>query len=190
MKNLFEAGKLLLLDMASTFFFLVLFLLTHNITLSVALGMALGVGQIGWQYARKLPIDTMQWMSLFLVLGSGAATLLTHDPRFVMVKPSVIYLIVGIVMLKPGWMNRYLPPVAIELTPDVGIVFGFVWAALMFASAGLNIYVALHYSPVAWASFMSLYGVASKLALFFLQYTTMRTIGRRRRAQRLAPSMA
>jgi len=47
MKNLFEAGKLLLLDMASTFFFLVIFLLTHNVTLAVALGMALGVGQIG-----------------------------------------------------------------------------------------------------------------------------------------------
>ena len=91
MKNLFEAGKLLLLDMASTFFFLVLFLLTHNVTLSVALGMALGIAQIGRQFARKLPIDTMQWMSLFLVLGSGAATLLTHDPRYVMVKPSVIY---------------------------------------------------------------------------------------------------
>jgi len=60
MKNLFEAGKLLLLDMASTFFFLVLFLLTHNVTLSVALGMALGIGQIGWQFAHKKPIDSMQ----------------------------------------------------------------------------------------------------------------------------------
>jgi intracellular septation protein len=53
MKNLFEAGRLLLLDMASTFFFLVLFLLTKNIPLSVILGMALGVAQIGWQFARK-----------------------------------------------------------------------------------------------------------------------------------------
>ena len=141
MKNLFEAGKLLLLDMASTFFFLVLYLLTHNITLSVALGMALGVSQIGWQYARKLPIDTMQWLSLFLVLGSGAATLLTHDPRFVMVKPSVIYLIVGIVMLRPGWMNRYLPPVAIEIVPDIAVIFGYVWAGLMFFSAALNLLV-------------------------------------------------
>ena len=76
MKNLFEAGKLLLLDMASTFFFLVIYLMTHNITLSVVLGMALGMGQIGWQFARKARIDTMQWMSLFLVLGAGAATLL------------------------------------------------------------------------------------------------------------------
>jgi intracellular septation protein len=73
MKNLFEAGKLLLLDMASTFSFLVLFLLTKNILLAVMLGMVLGVVQIGWQFTRKNPIDTMQWMSLFLVLGSGAA---------------------------------------------------------------------------------------------------------------------
>jgi hypothetical protein len=52
MKNLFQAGKLLLLDMASTFFFLVVYLLTGNITLSVVLGMALGAAQIGWQLAR------------------------------------------------------------------------------------------------------------------------------------------
>ena len=60
MKNLFEAGKLLLLDMASTFFFLVLYLVTKNIPLSVVLGIALGVAQIGWEFARKRPIDTMQ----------------------------------------------------------------------------------------------------------------------------------
>jgi hypothetical protein len=42
MKDLFEAGNLLLLDMASTFCFLVLFLLTRNIPLSVILG---GLGQ-------------------------------------------------------------------------------------------------------------------------------------------------
>ena len=181
MKNLFEAGKLLLLDMASTFFFLVLFLLTNNIPLSVFLGMALGVAQIGWQFARKKPIDTMQWMSLFLVLGSGVATLITDDPRFVMVKPSLIYTIVGVVMLKPGWMNRYLPPVAMEVVPDVAIIFGFVWSGLMFFSAVLNVIVALNFSVVTWASFMSIYAIVSKAALFMVAYATMRYIGVRRR---------
>src|ERR1700690_3562645 len=103
MKNLFKTGKLLLLDMASTFFFLILYLLTESISLSVVLGIALGVAQIGWEFARKRPIDTMQWMSLFLVVGSGTATLVTADPRFIMVKPSLIYIVVGLVMLKPGW---------------------------------------------------------------------------------------
>lgn len=189
MKNLFEAGKLLLLDMASTFFFLALYLLTHNITLSVVLGMALGAARIGWQLARKKPIDTMQWMSLFLVLGAGMATLLTSDPRFVMIKPSVIYFIVGIVMLKPGWMNRYLPPLAIGLVPDIAVIFGFVWAGLMFFSAGLNLIVALEFSVVTWSAFMSIYAIVSKAVLFLIGYATMRTIGARRRRARVVPAL-
>ena len=188
MKNLFEAGKLLLLDMASTFLFLVLYLLTKNITLSVLLGMALGAGQIGWQFTRKKPIDTMQWMSLFVVLGTGTATLITDNPRFVMIKPSVIYCIVGIVMLKKGWINRYLPPVALELVPDVAIIFGYVWAGLMFFSAALNLIVALNFSVVAWSAFMSIYAIVSKVALFLIAYATMRTIAVRRRNARLGPA--
>jgi len=190
MRNLLHAGKFLLLDMASTLFFLALFLLTGDVVLAVLLGMALGVAQIAWQLARKAPIDTMQWMSLFLVVASGSATLLTHDPRFVMIKPTVIYIIVGIVMLRRGWMNRYLPAVAREVVPDLGIIFGYVWSALMFGSAALNIYVALNYSPLVWASFMSAWGIASKLALFLLQYAIMRGVGVRRRARAASPAMA
>jgi intracellular septation protein A len=183
MTNLFEAGKLLLLDMAATLFFLVLYLATHNVTLSVVLGMALGTAQIGWQLTRGKPIDTMQWMSLFLVLGAGAVTLITDDPRFVMIKPSVIYTIVGVVMLRRGWMNRYLPPVAIELVPDIAVTFGYVWAGLMFFSAALNVIVALTFSVVTWSVAMSIYGIVSKAALFLIGYATMRIVGGRRRRQ-------
>jgi intracellular septation protein len=147
MKNLFESGKLLLLDMASTFFFLVIVLLTHNVILAVVLAMALGIAQIGWQFARKQPIDTMQWMSLFLVLGSGAATLITRD----------------------------------EIVPDIAVIFGYVWAGLMFFSAVLNLVVALNFSVVTWSASMSIYAIVSKAAMFLIQYATMRTIGRRRR---------
>jgi intracellular septation protein len=184
MKNLFHAGKFLLLDMASTFFFLALYLWTNNIRLSVALGVALGIAQIGWQFARKKPIETMEWLSLFLVVSSGGAFLITNDLRFVMIKPSLIYVIVAVVMLKPGWMNRYLPPVAMEVVPDVAFIFGFVWSGLMFFSAALNVIVALNFSVVTWASFMSIYAIVSKLVLFLTQYGIMRYIGvRRRRAQ-------
>ena len=183
MKNLLVAGKLLLLDLASTFFFLIVYSVTKNIVLSVVLGMALGVAQIGWELARKKPIDTMQWLSLFLVMGFGTATLISNNPRFVMVKPSLIYLVVGVVMLKPEWMNRYLPPVALEVVPDIATIFGFVWSGLMFFSAVLNLIVALNFSVQTWASFMTIYGIVSKLSLFMTQYATMRLIGVRRRAQ-------
>lgn len=189
MRDLFAAAKLLLLDMASTVFFLVVFLLSKNIPLAVALGVALGVAQIGWEFVRKRPIDTMQWLSLFLVVGAGTATLITNDPRFVMVKPSLIYLVVGVVMLKPGWMNRYLPPVAKELVPDLAFIFGFIWSGLMFFSAALNVIVALNFSVVTWASFMSVYGIVSKLGLFLIQYAVMRYVGIRRRRATPTPAV-
>jgi intracellular septation protein len=185
MKNLLEAGRVLLLDMAATLFFLVLYLLTHNVALSVLLGMALGTAQIGWQLMRRKPIDTMQWMSLFLVLGAGTVTLLTNDPRFVMIKPSVIYIVVGVVMLRRGWMNRYLPPIAIALVPDIAVIFGYAWSGLMFFSAALNLIVALNFSVVTWSVTMSIYGIASKAAMFLIGYAVMRGIGaaRYRRSQ-------
>jgi intracellular septation protein len=180
MKNLFQAAKLLLLDLASTFFFLIVYLLTKNIPLAVGLGVALGIAQIAFELVRGKPIETMQWMSLFVVVASGTATLLTNDPRFVMVKPSLIYIVVGVVMLKPGWMNRYLPPIAKAVVPDIAVIFGFVWSGLMFFSAALNVLVALNLSVMTWASFMSAYGVVSKLGLFLIQYAIMRYVGGRR----------
>jgi intracellular septation protein len=183
MKDLFDSGKLLLHDLASTFLFLVVYLLTNNIPVSVALGMALGVAQIGWELARKRPISTMQWLSLFLVVCFGSITLIADDPRFFMVKPTLIYTAVGLVMLKPGWMNRYLPPIALEALSDIARIFGFLWSGLMFFSALLNLIVALNFSVVTWASFMSLYGIFSKVGLFLIQYSTMRYVGFRRRAQ-------
>lgn len=187
MRNLLVAATVLLVDMASTFLFLVIYLVTKDVPLSVVLGMALGVGQIGWRVVFNKPIETMQWMSLFLVLGSGAATLITDDPRFVMVKPSVIYVIVGIVMLRPGWMIRYLPPVATALVSDIAVTFGFAWAGLMFFSAALNVVVALNFSIVTWSTFMSVYAIVSKAGLFLIGYATMRYIAVRRRAYAGSP---
>ena len=42
MKDFLNAARLLLLDLASTLFFLVVYLLTHNTILAVGLGIALG----------------------------------------------------------------------------------------------------------------------------------------------------
>jgi intracellular septation protein len=49
MRYFLNAGRLLLLDLASTILFIAVFLLTHNTYLSVGLGMALGLTQIGTQ---------------------------------------------------------------------------------------------------------------------------------------------
>jgi len=188
MKNLATSATLLLLDLASTFVFLAILLITGKPTPAIIAGMAFGVAQIGWEFLRQRPISTMQWLSLVLVLGFGGIWLFTGDPRFVMIKPSLIYGIVGLVMLKPGWINRYLPPIALAAVPDVVFVLGYVWAGLMFFSAALNVVLALTLSPVAWSQAMSIYGVASKVALFLIGYAAMRIIGLSRYRRGLIPA--
>ena len=187
MKDLLNAAGLLLLDLASTFVFLLVFLLTHDTLLSVGLGIAFGVAQTGSQFVRGKRIDVIEWLSLFLVVAAGATTLLTNDPRFVLFKPSVIYAIVGIVMLKPGWLNRYLPDIAKTVVPDVAVAVGYAWAGLMFISAAVNGFVALTSSVATWAVVMPVYGVVSKLVVFLGGFVAMRVIARRRIAAMPAP---
>jgi intracellular septation protein A len=180
MRNFLHAGTFLLIDMASTLFFVAVYAATGSLVVSVGLGMALGLGQIGWELARRRPIDTMQWVSLVVVMASGTAALVTQDARFIMVKLSVICAAIGVVMLKRGWMDRYLPPIALQTVPDLAVAFGFAWAGLMFCSAVLNLVLAFSVSFAAWAAFMSAWGIGSKTALFVVQYSAMRFVGGRR----------
>jgi len=189
MKNLLQAGRVLAADLASTVLFLVIYLSTDNLLVAVGVGMALGVAQIGWALHRRHPIGSLQLLSVVLIVASGTATLFTRDPTFVMLKPSVIYCIVGLVMLKRGWMNRYLPERAAPVA-DVGTAFGYGWAGLMFASAALNIALALMLDAKTWAAVMSLWGVASKIGLFLVQYAVMTAVGKRRAAAAGASGMA
>jgi intracellular septation protein A len=188
MRNLFQASKILLLDLASTLLFLAVYVLTGNLFLAVGLGMALGIGQIGAQLLRKQPVEALQWLSLVIIFASGTATFLTDDPLFIMMKPSIIYVVVGLVMLKRGWMTRYLPPIARATVPDLAITFGYVWAGMMFFSAVLNIVLALTLDVTAWAAVKSVWAIGSKIGLFGIQYAIMKSTGIRRARAMMAAS--
>ena len=43
----------------------------------------------------------------------------------------MIYAIVGVVMLKPGSDDRYLPDIAKAVVPDVAVIVGYAWAGLI-----------------------------------------------------------
>jgi intracellular septation protein len=180
-KSLLHSGRALLEDLASTLLFFVLYKLTDNLFWSVVTAIALAVVQLGWHIAKRRRITALQWVSLFLVVASGAATLTLHDPLFMKLLPTALYLLAGIAMLQRGWMMRYMPPRAIQFLPDLIVRFGFVWAGLMFFSAALNLVLAFGASVLVWGSVMTLWGTVSKPALFFAQYGLMKSIGMRRR---------
>jgi intracellular septation protein len=181
------ALRQLFLDFLSTIVFVVLYSWTGDRVLSIGLAIAVGVGQFLVARLRGRPIDAMQWLALGLVVVFGGASLITQDNRFIMVKPSIIHAAVGIVMLRPGWMDRYLPDVARDNMPEhTVLIAGYCWAGLMFALAAANLVIALAMPFYIWGWYVAIVPLAAKLAGVGAQYLVMRWLVIRRMRARTA----
>jgi len=113
--------------------------------------------------------------------------MLTQSPRFMMIKPTIVHLAVAGVMLRRGWMIRYLPEIVLRNVPETTIVAaGYAWAALLTTLGLANLIIALHFDFVTWAWFISVGSVGAKLAAFALQNCVFRAIVRQRIAQAAA----
>jgi intracellular septation protein len=162
-------------DLAPMIVFLLVFLASKNIYLATGVGIGLSALLIGWLLARNAPIGMLQWAGLSLIAVFGAATLLTGDPRFVMFKPTGINLVLGAVMLKRGWMERYAPENIRDLARPMLNVFGYVWSGLMFFTAALNLILVFMVDPTTWAKFNLIFPPISIIGLFVIQNVFMRT---------------
>jgi intracellular septation protein A len=177
MKNLAYAIRPLALDMLSTLFFAGVFALTNNLYLSTGVGIGIGLTQLAWLALNKRKIAALQYASVGLVIVMGGAAILTHDPRFVMIKPTIVYTVVAASMLQPGWMTRYLPPDRVHLMSRRAVVIaGFGWAALMALTAVLNLYFAFLTTPAIWTAFLAVFPMASKIVAFAITYLSLRWI--------------
>lgn len=185
MKTLLYALGPMLFDSLGVLVFAVLLVAGAGIVPATIAGTVVALGVVGYELARGKKIAALQWISLASVLFTAAATLFTGDPRFVMAKPTVVYLIVGSVMLRKGWLNRYIPPEQLAVVGDVMDRFGMIWAALMFASAGLNLAVALFFTAW-WPLFIGIFPLASKFGLFAIHIAVVHVITQARLRRRVS----
>lgn len=180
LRQLLQSARVVFGDLSGTLVFALLLALGVPVLIATAAGIVVAAGGVGLSIARRKPVGALQWLSLVLVLLSGAATLATSDPRYVMAKPSVIAAVVGLFMLRPGWLARYIPAETERYIADVTWLFGFAWAGLMFLTAALNLLVVLRY-PDHWLAFLATFPALSKLLLFTVHGGVSIVVARRRR---------
>lgn len=180
MKNVFAR---LGADFFSTIVFLAIYLATDNVLLATGVAIAGAVAQVIYSRIKGNELGYMTWASLGLVIVLGSATLLTHDPRFVLMKPAIGHFAIGVIMLKRGWMLRYMPAIVTETIPEYVTAAGYAWAALCFVLAAGTIAVAMTGDMKLWTFYVTVVLVGAKIAAFAVQYVAFRLlVGSRIRA--------
>ncbi|MDA9474221.1 intracellular septation protein [Bradyrhizobium sp. CCBAU 65884] len=173
-------------DLFSAIVFLVVYLATDNVILATSVAIAGAIAQVIHARIKGQQLNYMTYASLALVVGLGGITLLTNDPRFMMAKPSIAHFAIGAIMLKRGWMLRYMPPIVVETVPEYVTAAGYAWAALMFVIGVGMILVASTGDLKLWAFYLTVVAGGAKLLAFAVQYVVLRLIvtSRRRAAAR------
>src|SRR3954469_13251275 len=163
-------------DFLSTIVFLVIYLATDNVLLATGVAIAGAVAQVIYSRVKGKPLGYMTYASLALVIVLGGATLLTHDPRFVLAKPAIGHFAIGAIMLKRGWMLRYMPAIVTDTIPEYVTMAGYAWAALMFVLGLGTIAVASTGDLKLWALYVSVVLIGAKLIAFAVQYVAFRWV--------------
>ncbi len=160
-----------LFDLFPVILFFAAFSLTRDIYLATAVAMAATVGQVAFSWFKHRKVDTMQWVSLGLIVVLGGATLLLHDKSFIMWKPTVLYWLMGVGLLVSQAMGKQplksLMGKQLTLPEAVWRRLSLAWVAFFAGMGALNLYVAFTFSEEVWVNF-KLFGGMGLMLLFVL----------------------
>jgi len=145
----------------------------QDIYLATAVLMGATILQMGVIYFMDRELQTMQKMTLILVLVFGALTLSLHDERFIKWKPTFLYAVMAVALAVALWLMKknflkLLLGSKLELPDPVWHRLNLAWIGYSLFMATVNAYVAVNFSTEAWVNF-KLWGYAFPLVFLIGQ---------------------
>ena len=163
------------MKMLMDFFPIVLFFIAFKLAgiyVATAVAMAATLVQIAWLYFRHGKVEPMQWVSLAIITFFGGATLLTHDETFIKWKPTILYwlmggvLLIGQLVFKRNLLMK-LMSAQMRLPDPIWLRLLFACVAF-FAFMGLaNLWVAFNFDTDTWVNY-KLFGGMGLMLVFVL----------------------
>ncbi len=146
----------------------------YGIYAATAVAIAATFVQIGWVWLRHRKVETMQWVSLGVIVVFGGATLLLQNETFIKWKPTVLYwlfasALAGSSLLFGKNLIRTMMEKQVTLPDFVWTRLQVSWIIFFTAMGVLNLYVAFNYSTDTWVSFKLFGGIGLMLLFVVLQ---------------------
>lgn len=157
------------------FFPIVLFFIAfklYDVYVATAVVIVATIVQVAYAWFKYRKVETMQWITLVLVVVMGGLTLVLHDDQFVKWKLSIIEWLFGGAFLgsqfigKKPFIERMMSS-QLTLPATIWKYLNLCWAGFFIGVGFLNVYVMFHYDTNDWVTFKT-FVVPSLMAVFIV----------------------
>ncbi|WP_198969123.1 septation protein A [Xylophilus sp. ASV27] len=161
----------LLIDFFPIILFFAAFKL-YGIYAATGIAIAATIVQIGYLRWRHGRIEPMQWLSLGVIVLFGGATLIAHNDTFIKWKPTVLYWVMGAVLMGGQLLFRKnllksVMGAQMQLPEHAWRVANWSWVGFFAVMGALNLWVAYTYDTDTWVNF-KLFGGMGLMVVFVI----------------------
>lgn len=157
------------------FFPIILFFIAfklYDIYVATAVVIVATVIQVAYTWFKQRKVETMQWITLALILVMGGATIYLQDEQFIKWKLSIIEWLFGLAFLgsqfigKKPFIERMMSG-SLTLPAVVWKRLNIMWAGFFISIGFINLYVMYNYNTDDWVTFKT-FGVPGLMIIFIL----------------------
>ncbi|MCF8005797.1 MAG: septation protein A [Methylovulum sp.] len=144
----------------------------YDIYVATAVVMIATLLQVTYTWFRYRKVDTMQWITLGLIVIMGGATLYLQDEQFIKWKLSIIEWLFGLAFLGSQFIGNKpfverIMSANISLPDNVWKRLNLLWASFFMSVGFINLYVMYNFSTDEWVTFKT-FGVPGLLVIFIV----------------------
>lgn len=163
------------------FFPLILFFAVYalkDIYYATAAAMFATVFQVAWAWFRHRKVDKLLWINFGAIMFFGALTLLLHDERFIKIKPTMVYWVIGIGLVVAHLAFRKnairsMMEAHFDAPEAVWSRWLYLWAGFFTVLGLLNLAIAFTLSTDLWVKFKVFGGLALTFAFAVAQTVSL-----------------
>lgn len=163
MKALFEFLVVIL--------FFATYVATQNIVWATAVAVVGGVAQAAFLWLKYKKLQTMQWLSLVLIVVFGGATIVFQDAQFIMWKPTILFWAMALALLLAQILGKN--PLKAAMGKDMALPekiwprLAYAWVGFLTLMGLINLWVAYRFTEAQWVNY-KLFGSTGLLIAFVI----------------------
>ncbi|MDO5686050.1 MAG: septation protein A [Neisseria sp.] len=161
----------ILLDFLALILFFAVYFTTRDIFLATGVAIVAGILQAVFIWLKFKRLETMQWVSLGLIVVFGGLTVLLRNDNFIIWKASLLFwamaaAVGGGLLLKKNTLKALLGK-EITLPNFVWLRLSLAWTIFFTLLGIINLLVAYHYSRDVWVTYKT-FGAMGLMITFFI----------------------